>query len=231
MATMEVSDQMKHIIRYVSYTQTCQTSFFLPTLMTSFFVYLKVYKKAMLNLLPTPAKSHYTFNLRDFSRVIQGCLLVKKESVQNKHTMIRLFVHEVYRVYYDRLVDDTDQAWLFQLMKDILKTHFKESFDRIFDHLKTGSNVSKKHPLLYLCSTQKHVLKRKHLLFHTIILQLVEEDLNSLLFGDYMTPDLEDDERLYVEVPSVETFSQVVETCLEEYNQMNKNHMNLVIFR
>lgn len=110
--------------------------------MTSFFVYLKVYKKAMLNLLPTPAKSHYTFNLRDFSRVIQGCLLVKKESVQNKHTMIRLFVHEVYRVYYDRLVDDTDRAWLFQLMKDILKTHFKESFDRIMDHLKKGSNVS-----------------------------------------------------------------------------------------
>lgn len=59
----------------------------------------------------------------------------------------------------------------------------------------------------------------------------MEEDLNSLLFGDYMTPDLEDDERLYVEVPSVETFSQVAETCLEEYNQMNKNHMNLVIFR
>uniref|UniRef100_A0A3B5KNF2 Dynein axonemal heavy chain 12 n=1 Tax=Takifugu rubripes TaxID=31033 RepID=A0A3B5KNF2_TAKRU len=161
---------------------------------------MEVYKKAMLNLLPTPAKSHYTFNLRDFSRVIQGCLLVKKESVQNKHNMIRLFVHEVYRVYYDRLVDDTDRAWLYQLMKDILKTHFKESFEKVFDHLKKGS-------------------------------KLVEEDLNCLLFGDYMTPDLEDDERLYAEVPSVETFSQVVRDCLVEYNQMNKNHMNLVIFR
>lgn len=64
-----------------------------------------------------------------------------------------------------------------------------------------------------------------------MILQLVEEDLNSLLFGDYMAPDLEDDERLYVEVPSVENFSQVAESCLEEYNQMNKNRMNLVIFR
>lgn len=64
-----------------------------------------------------------------------------------------------------------------------------------------------------------------------MILQLVEEDLNSLLFGDYMAPDLEDDERLYVEVPSVENFSQVTESCLEEYNQMNKNQMNLVIFR
>lgn len=96
----------------------------------------------MENLLPTPAKSHYTFNLRDFSRVIQGCLLLKKESLKNKHTMIRLFVHEVFRVFYDRLVDDKDRAWLYQLMNSILKDHFNESFDQVFDHLKQGSKVS-----------------------------------------------------------------------------------------
>uniref|UniRef100_A0A671X3C3 Dynein axonemal heavy chain 12 n=1 Tax=Sparus aurata TaxID=8175 RepID=A0A671X3C3_SPAAU len=158
---------------------------------------MEVYKKAMENLLPTPAKSHYTFNLRDFSRVIQGCLLLKKESLENRHTMIRLFVHEVFRVYYDRLVDDKDRVWLYQLMKSNLKDHFKESFDQVFDHLKQGS----------------------------------KEDMQNLLFGDYMNPDLEGDERLYTEVPSMESYSQVVETCLEEYNQMHKNRMNLVIFR
>ncbi|XP_039655501.1 dynein heavy chain 7, axonemal isoform X3 [Perca fluviatilis] len=161
---------------------------------------MEVYKKAMENLLPTPAKSHYTFNLRDFSRVIQGCLLLKKDSLENKRTMIRLFVHEVFRVYYDRLVDDKDRAWLYQLMNSILKDHFNESFDQVFDPLKQGS-------------------------------RLVEEDMRNLLFGDYMNPDLEDDERLYAEVPSMETFSQVVESCLNEYNQMHKNRMNLVIFR
>ncbi|XP_054464751.1 dynein axonemal heavy chain 12 [Anoplopoma fimbria] len=161
---------------------------------------MEVYKKAVENLLPTPAKSHYTFNLRDFSRVIQGCLLLKKDSLENKRTMIRLFVHEVFRVYYDRLVDDKDREWLYKLMDGILKDHFKESFDQVFDHLKTS----------------------------TI---LVEEDMRNLLFGDYMNPDLEDDERLYAEVPSMESFSQVVLSCLDEYNQMHKNRMNLVIFR
>lgn len=94
----------------------------------------------MDNLLPTPAKSHYTFNLRDFSRVVQGCLLLKKESLENKRTMIRLFVHEVFRVYYDRLVDDQDRAWLYLLMNDIVRDHFKENFEQVFDHLKSPSN-------------------------------------------------------------------------------------------
>ncbi|TNN39931.1 Dynein heavy chain 12, axonemal [Liparis tanakae] len=161
---------------------------------------LEVYKKAMENLLPIPAKSHYTFNLRDFSRVIQGCLLLRKDSLGDKRTMVRLFVHEVFRVYYDRLVDDGDRAWFYRLMDGVLRDHFKESFDQVFDHLKQGS-------------------------------RLVEEDMRGLLFGDYMHPELEDAERRYAEVPSVESFSEVVQSCLEEYNRTHKNRMDLVIFR
>ncbi|XP_068166194.1 dynein axonemal heavy chain 12-like [Antennarius striatus] len=161
---------------------------------------MEVYQKAMSQLLPTPAKSHYTFNLRDFSRVIQGCMLLKKDSLEGKKTMIRLFVHEVFRVYYDRLVDDNDRAWLYQLMRTIVEYHFDASFAEVFDHLKEGS-------------------------------ELVEEDMKNLMFGDFMDPDAEDDDRLYAEVPSIIEFSNVAEGSLQEYNKMNKNTMNLVIFR
>uniref|UniRef100_A0A8B9ZYI3 Dynein axonemal heavy chain 12 n=1 Tax=Anas zonorhyncha TaxID=75864 RepID=A0A8B9ZYI3_9AVES len=162
---------------------------------------LEVYKKAIKNLLPTPAKSHYTFNLRDFSRVIHGCLLIKRHAVENKHIMIRLFVHEVFRVFYDRLVEDDDRAWLFNLIKDIVKEHFKEAFDSVFAHLRQENTP------------------------------VTEENMRSLFFGDYMNPELEGDERLYVEIPNIQLFGDVVEQCLDEYNQTHKTGMNLVVFR
>uniref|UniRef100_A0A8C6I8T0 Dynein axonemal heavy chain 12 n=1 Tax=Mus spicilegus TaxID=10103 RepID=A0A8C6I8T0_MUSSI len=162
---------------------------------------MEVYKQSMGNLLPTPAKSHYTFNLRDFSRVIRGCLLIEKDAIESKHTMIRLFVHEVLRVFYDRLINDEDRNWLFLLIKNVIKDHFKESFDTVFHHLRNGNAP------------------------------VTEEDLRNLMFGDYMNPDLEGDDRVYIEIPDIHHFNEVVDQCLDEYNQTHKRRMNLVVFR
>ncbi|XP_031217595.1 dynein heavy chain 12, axonemal [Mastomys coucha] len=162
---------------------------------------MEIYKQSMANLLPTPAKSHYTFNLRDFSRVIRGCLLIEKDAIESKHTMIRLFVHEVLRVFYDRLINDEDRNWLFLLIKNVIKDHFKESFDTVFNHLRNGNAP------------------------------VTEEDLRNLMFGDYMNPDLEGDDRVYIEVPNIHHFNDIVDQCLDEYNQTHKRRMNLVVFR
>lgn len=120
---------------------------------------LQVYKSAVGHLLPTPAKSHYTFNLRDFARVVQGVMLVSPAGVENKRTFIRLWNHEVYRVFYDRLIDSADRTWLYSLTTELVKSTFKDSFKDVFSHLASQGGKP------------------------------TEDDMRSLMFGDFMKPD------------------------------------------
>lgn len=92
---------------------------------------VSVYDRVRAGLLPTPSKEHYTFNLRDLSKLFQGFMMVDPKSVylDAKKTaeggqsvfydtaeavtrLVRAFVYETERVFADRLVADDDREWL-----------------------------------------------------------------------------------------------------------------------
>lgn len=52
--------------------------------------------------------------------------------------MKRLWVHEVLRVYYDRLVDDGDRAWLFEMLHTVCKDKLNQDMDAMFSRLATS---------------------------------------------------------------------------------------------
>jgi dynein heavy chain len=71
-----------------------------------------IYKDIKVNLLPTPKKMHYMFNLRDISKVLQGVCSASNKFTTSRVDVIRLWMHEMTRVFGDRLVDDEDRDWL-----------------------------------------------------------------------------------------------------------------------
>ncbi|XP_068109284.1 dynein axonemal heavy chain 1 [Hyperolius riggenbachi] len=91
---------------------------------------IKVYNTITSQMLPTPAKSHYTFNLRDLSKVFQGMLMADPSKIEDKFRLLKLWYHESCRVFQDRLVNDEDRSWFDELMKGRMQ-EFEASFEEV----------------------------------------------------------------------------------------------------
>ena len=85
---------------------------------------IEVFDRIRESMKPTPAKSHYTFNLRDVSKVFQGVLMVAPKECPNVDVFGRLWVHECMRVFHDRLVDASDKGWFTALMVELVGRYF-----------------------------------------------------------------------------------------------------------
>lgn len=72
---------------------------------------LNLYRDMVSKMLPTPTKSHYTFNLRDVSKVFQGLLRMKPAKFQEPETVAKLWIHECTRVFCDRLATQKDREY------------------------------------------------------------------------------------------------------------------------
>ncbi|KAM3174254.1 hypothetical protein ACTXT7_010920 [Hymenolepis weldensis] len=138
---------------------------------------IAVYITVQSQLLPIPVKSHYTFNLRDLSKVFQGIWMFDIHYLTGRlNELLRLWYHESCRVYHDRLVDDVDKKWFKNLCIKTLEEKFNAKFEEVVPS----------EPLLYgdLLSTDvSEHRKYIEMVDHSQVLQVCEsnlEDYNQL---------------------------------------------------
>lgn len=74
--------------------------------------------------------------------------------------LIRLWIHEVYRVFHDRLVDADDRDSIFAMAKSASYEHLRQPIDKVLGHLLPEDETE---------------VKSSH--------------MGNLLFGNYMEPD------------------------------------------
>jgi dynein heavy chain, axonemal len=92
---------------------------------------IHVYNAIRAELLPTPSKSHYTFNLRDMAKVVQGVLRADTKVCTNSSGLLALWMHEATRVFADRLTNEGDRNWFRKAVDQQLQEHFATSAAQI----------------------------------------------------------------------------------------------------
>ncbi|CAH8627144.1 unnamed protein product [Schistosoma bovis] len=101
---------------------------------------VEIYSRMAKELLPTPTKSHYVFNLRDLSKCIQGVLQGDVSVIRNKQSISRLFYHEAQRVFHDRLINQEDKMFFNQILSEMALKYFGETIE---------AETFTKHPILF----------------------------------------------------------------------------------
>ncbi|KAL4452763.1 hypothetical protein ABPG75_008425, partial [Micractinium tetrahymenae] len=106
---------------------------------------MTLWNRVQARLLPTPAKFHYLFNMRDLSKVFQGVILAQRDRFAKQGALpppqggpkpfggavaspegylLGLWVHECQRVFADKLISQEDKAWVGGAILELAKQAF-----------------------------------------------------------------------------------------------------------
>lgn len=92
-----------------------------------------LWERTRTTLLPTPAKFHYIFNLRDLSRVWQGMLGTLSTVVDKENVLMLLWKHECNRVFSDRLTLQADKNWFNEEVLKVVNEMLGEDYSKMLD--------------------------------------------------------------------------------------------------
>jgi dynein heavy chain len=100
---------------------------------------IDIFNTVSIQMLPTPTKMHYIFNLRDISKVFQGFMRANKDFYDTSDMMLKLWVHELCRVFLDRMTCKQDKDTFISIVNEKLINVFKTSLEQL--------NIAKRLPV------------------------------------------------------------------------------------
>lgn len=153
---------------------------------------VEIYENASRSFLPLPGKSHYLFNLRDLSKVVQGITSVPVkcfEKVDNLYSKVAMLVHyEAEAVFSDRFVSLEDRRSFSQYVKSSIGKFLRKSYDSLveeapfytFGNFMEMHDVSKQYDVI----TDREKLKEKIQAYIDEYNEISKKKINILLFEE-----------------------------------------------
>ncbi|CAN0142261.1 unnamed protein product, partial [Pylaiella littoralis] len=187
-------------------------------------------------MLPSPSKFHYTFNMRELSRVFQGLLRAPKDSIPTEVCLMKLWRHECCRVFADKLTTLEDKA----------------AFQSELDH--QTALVGRAPFTIFRPLVGPTVFQGRSLTYQTVTGESPGEDEESppadeiclqkaltkeAFFVDFLRTDQYDEDgvltqaapKVYEEGPDLDNLRIIVQGFAEQYNaDFPANRMDLVLF-
>ncbi|KAG5483353.1 hypothetical protein LSCM1_04900 [Leishmania martiniquensis] len=163
---------------------------------------LEAYRRIAVECLPTPDKTHCTFNLRDVSKVFQGILQIKPAHCASPQALVDLWSHEASRVFHDRLIDDTDRSWWWRCCAEVIKKHFCDAATSVSTKATDTGEVPSVPPPLLTADPAS---------------------LSTIVYGAWVHRD-------YQRIGQDTSLEAVAKQHLAEYNTQSTAPMNLVFF-
>ena len=114
---------------------------------------IELYDFMLTNMKPIPSKFHYIFNLRDISRIFQGILMIESRYFTTSEVYIQLWIHEVERVFCDRLTNAQDLKEVRDVICSLLRNKFKTNY--------TYDQLYNKGPPIYYGEVHKGMIPNR----------------------------------------------------------------------
>ncbi|XP_011874224.1 PREDICTED: dynein heavy chain 10, axonemal [Vollenhovia emeryi] len=86
---------------------------------------LELYETVRKELLPTPSKFHYIFNMRDLSRIMAALLQSHPDFFPDTKQFVRLWRNEITRVICDRLVSVQDENLVTEQLSEKIQDYWE----------------------------------------------------------------------------------------------------------
>ena len=127
--TLPSVNSMDQVFRVISSGYFCSSRFpeniveFVPTIVP---MTRTLWQMTKVKMLPTPAKFHYVFNLRDLSRIYEGLLKVEAETMRQPEDILMVWKHECTRAIADRFTNDADKQWFQEACQTVANDSLPE---------------------------------------------------------------------------------------------------------